>query len=103
MAIMATTGMEPEEVAIRNKINSYATMVEYAPPEPIDVVPGTISYTFNNHQSPKQQVELKILTSLGFVRAILAKIVLFEVVSKDVPESGSFYVAAQVIFALYTF
>lgn len=96
MAIMATTGMEPEEVAIRTKINTYATMLEYAPPEPADIVPGTISYNFNDKESPVQHVELKILASLGFVRAILAKVVIFQVISEDVPESGSFYVAAQV-------
>lgn len=98
MSVLATTGMEPEEVAIRNKISSYTTMVEYAPPEPADVVPGTICYTFKDNQTPPQHVELKILVALGFVRAILAKVVLFQVVSKDSPESGSYYVAAQVIF-----
>ena len=39
--------MEPEEVAIREKIRSYASMVEYAPPEPTDTNPGFITFSYN--------------------------------------------------------
>jgi hypothetical protein len=99
MAVLSTTGMEPEEVAIREKIRSYAPMLDYAPPEPTDLVPGTISFSFKNPEET-QQVELNILASFGFVRAILAKIVVFKVTMKD-HNKPSFFVAAQVLFSHY--
>lgn len=102
VAIMATTGMEPEEVAIRQKIQNYANMVEFAPPEPADTIPGLISFSFPRSSSSSElqgaeKVEIKILASFGFVRSLLAKIVVLQVVSKDDEDAESqYYVAAQV-------
>ena len=88
--------MEPEEVAIREKIRPYATMLEYAPPEPNDAITGSITFTFApSSRARTKYVELSILASLGFVRAILAKVVIFRLVGDD-DGDGSYFVGAQV-------
>jgi hypothetical protein len=97
MAVLSTTGMEPEEVSIREKIRPFATMLEYAPPEPNDTTTGLITFTFAPSDREKtRHVELSILASFGFVRAILAKVVVFKLVEQG--EGGSYFVGAQVYY-----
>lgn len=95
--------MEPEEVAIREKIRPYANMLEYAPPEPNDTTTGSITFTFAPSSREKtKHVELSILASFGFVRAILAKVVIFKLVDQS-NEDDSCFVAAQVHVLFFIF
>lgn len=86
-AVFSTAnGMEPEEVAIRQKLKHFATLEVCEPPRPDETVPGDIHFkTYDG-----KEVKLIIHVSFGFQRRYLCKASLFEEQS-----SGNFYVGVQ--------
>jgi magnesium-transporting ATPase (P-type) len=87
IAIMSTTGMEPEERALAHKIRHHAKIKNMELPEPDDDLFGEISYHNEKHKSLHT---LKIHIAFGFWRNFLAKFSLCENLN-----SGKFYMAVQ--------
>ncbi|KAL9641831.1 hypothetical protein ABK040_011816 [Willaertia magna] len=102
-AIFSTTGVEPEERAIRKMISKYSKLESYWPIEPQDIEPGSIQFsikkphnhhnidnnnTTDNNEQEEKRYELKIHVAFGFIRELLCKASLFEV-------ENEFYIGVQ--------
>jgi magnesium-transporting ATPase (P-type) len=85
LAVYSTTGMEPEEIAIRNRIEKHSSLEFYDPPDIADVESGSICYTINGRIR-----ELVVHVSFGFQRNLISKSVIFQ----DT-ETGKYYVGVQ--------
>ncbi len=85
LCIYGTTGMEPEEVALRKAIASYTEMVTFEPPEPTETTTGKISF---KNKTTNEVCEMNVHVSFGFWRSLLAKASLIEFRDK-------FYIAVQ--------
>lgn len=85
LAIFATTGMEPEEEAMRHNLSPYAVLKQYAPPDPDERTSGII--TFESIADQKLH-SIHVHVAFGFIRKLLCKSVLLEYES-------AYYVAVQ--------
>lgn len=89
-AIYSTTGVEPEERAIREMISPYSRMLSHWPSETQDIEPGSVEFSVFGTDCIEKRHELKIVAFFGFIREFLCKSCLFQ----DT-ETGEYFVGVQ--------
>ncbi|EFC37819.1 predicted protein [Naegleria gruberi] len=88
-AIFSTTGVEPEERAIRKMVSPYSNLVSHWPIDSQDIEPGFVEFeTLCSEKREKHH--LKIISFFGFTREYLCKSCLVQDAN-----TGEYYVSVQ--------
>jgi magnesium-transporting ATPase (P-type) len=82
LAIFSTTGIEPEEISIREIVKRNAELVTYEPPDPNEKTSGNIKFKTDKIHN------IKVHVNFGFWRTLISKSCLFEYEDK-------FYIGVQ--------